>query len=315
MHKVAILALNHVVPFDLSIPSEVFGRARLPDGKLAYDVRVYGTSRTLRAEAFDIRVKHLLEDLRSADTIIVPGITDVDSQLPESVSRKLRQAAKRGTRIASICSGAFVLAEAGLLDGHKATTHWLGAAELARRYPLIEVDANVLYVDSGKILTSAGAAAGFDLCLHMVRSDFGAGVAAEVARLSVMPLERAGGQSQFIVHALPSTEGASIEPLLNWLNKNSHKPLTLDQIAEHGAVSLRTLNRKFQEQTGTTPLQWLIHARVRKSQAYLESTSQPVEFIADKVGFGSATSLREHFRRVVGTSPQAYRRSFRSANL
>jgi transcriptional regulator GlxA family with amidase domain len=214
--------------------------------------------------------------------------------------------------VASICSGAFLLAATGLLDGRRATTHWLGTGELARRYPRVHVDPDVLYVDEGQVLTSAGAAAAFDLCLHLVRLDYGSAVAVDAARASVMPLERDGGQAQFITHAAPAPDGSSLAPLLVWLEENLSKALSLDRIARRAAMSIRSLNRRFREQTGTTPLQWLLRARVRRAQSLLETTTDSIEHIATTVGFGSVTALRAHFRRGVATSPQAYRRAFRN---
>src|SRR6266511_3059605 len=222
-----------------------------------------------------------------------------------------RQAAANGTRIASICSGAFILAATGLLDGHRATTHWLAAALLAELHPAIDVDPDVLYVDNGQLLTSAGAAAGLDLCLHLIRRDHGSAVAADAARLSVMPLEREGGQAQFIVHDQPPTpRGSILEPVLRWMEDNCGKDLTLDDMATHAGMSTRTLNRRFREQTGTTPTQWLLRIRIRQAQYLLEATDRPVDRIASQVGFGSPTAFRDRFKRIVGTSPNAYRAAF-----
>ncbi len=312
MHRLAIVALSGVIPFDLATPCAVFKSVRLPGGPRGYDVRVCGTEKVVDAGAFRIETKYGLAELARADTIILPGVADVGVPVPERLVRAVRNAAASGTRVASVCSGAFVLAATGLLDGRRATTHWLATAELARRYAKIRVEPDVLYVDEGQVLTSAGAAAALDLCLHMVRLDYGAAVAVEAARASVMPLERDGGQSQFIVHAPPPPDGSSLAPLLLWIEKNLREPLTLDEIARRGATSVRSLNRRFREQTGTSPLQWLLRARVRRAQVLLESTAHSVERVATQVGFGSATAFREHFRRVLATSPQAYRRSFRS---
>jgi len=312
MHKVAIVALDGVVPFDLATPCDVFGRIVLPSGRAAYQVRVCGVTSDVDAGVYHIRAPYGLAELARADTVILPGIEDVAAPVPESLVRAVRKAAARGARVASICSGAFLLAATGLLNGRRATTHWLATAELARRYPEIQVDPDVLYVDQGRLLTSAGAAAAFDLCLHMVRLDYGSAVAAAAARASVMPLERAGGQSQFIVHAPPAADGSSLEPLLHWLANNLQRELSLEDLGRRAAMSVRSLNRRFREQTNTTPLQWLVRARVRRAQVLLETTGRSVERIAADVGFGSATALREHFRRVVLTTPQAYRRSFRS---
>jgi transcriptional regulator GlxA family with amidase domain len=242
-------------------------------------------------------------------------VEDPPDPLPPGVTEALRAAAAAGTRIASVCVGAFLFAATGLLDGLRATTHWIAAPDLAARYPQVTVDPNVLYVDNGQFLTSAGAAAALDMCLHMIRMDHGSAVAAHAARMSVMPLEREGGQAQFIVHDRPpAPSGATFEPLLNWLADNCDKDLTLEDIAGRAGMSTRTLNRRFREQTGTTPLQWLHRARVRRAQYLLETTSHPVERIAAQAGFGSPTAFRERFRRVVGTSPQGYRKAFRSGS-
>ncbi len=231
--------------------------------------------------------------------------------LSPAVRTALRQAADAGTRIASICSGAFPLAAGGLLDGLRATTHWAAAPQLAAAYPGIDVDPDVLYVDNGQILTSAGAAAGLDLCLHLIRRDYGSAVAADAARLSVMPLEREGGQAQFIVHDhTPTPRGSTLDPVLAWLRADLARDRTLDDIAAHAGVSTRTLVRRFRDQTGTTPLQWLHRARIRQAQHLLESTRHSVERIGEQVGFGSATAFRDRFKRTTGVSPQAYRRSF-----
>ncbi len=309
MHRVAIVAFDGVVPFDLATPCEVFGRTKLRDGVPAYSVRVCGVSHDVSAGAFTIRTHHGLRGLIGAETVIVPGISDITTPIPRELSSALVRAASRGARIASICSGAFVLAAAGLLDGRRATTHWLATSELARRYPSIQVDPDVLFVDGGHILTSAGAAAGLDLCLHMVRRDYGAAVAADAARASVMPLERDGGQAQFIVHP-PASSDVSLRPLLDWIDRNVESPLTLDAMARRAAVSVRTLSRRFREQVGTTPLQWLLRARVRRAQLLLETTAHPLELVATKSGFGSTTTLREQFRKLVGTNPRGYRRAF-----
>ncbi|GGW34820.1 MULTISPECIES: GlxA family transcriptional regulator [Streptomyces] len=315
MHTVAVLALDGVIPFDLSAPIDAFGWARLPDGREAYRVRVCSPypSGEVSAGAFTVRAPYGLEALAEADTIILPGVREPPERLPEGVTEALRAAAENGTRIASICVGAFLFAATGLLDGLRATTHWIAARDLAERYPGITVDANVLYVDNGQFLTSAGAAAALDMCLHMIRGDHGSAVAAQAARMSVMPLEREGGQAQFIVHDLPpAPSGATLEPVLRWMEEHCDRDLTLDEIADHAGMSTRTLNRRFREQAGTTPLQWLHRARVRRAQYLLETTAHPVERIAAQTGFGSPTAFRERFRKVVGTSPQGYRRAFRS---
>jgi transcriptional regulator GlxA family with amidase domain len=303
MHTVAVLALPGVIPFDLATPIEVFQRTP------GYRVVVCGPSPEISAGLFTLRLSAGLEVLSTADTIMLPGCDELDA--PASVVDALVSAAARGARLASICSGAFILAATGLLDGLRATTHWAAAAELAARHPLIDVDPEVLYVDNGQFMTSAGAAAGLDLCLHLIRRDHGSAAAAAAARLSVMPLEREGGQAQFIVHDLPPVpRGNELEKLLAWLEENSVRELTLDEIAAQAGMSTRTLNRRFREQTGTSPLRWLHRARVRRAQHLLEATDEPVERIAVRTGFGSPTAFREHFKRIVGTSPQAYRTAF-----
>ncbi|MFE3581137.1 GlxA family transcriptional regulator [Streptomyces vinaceus] len=311
MHTVAVLALDGVIAFDLSTPIEVFGRTRLPDGRPAYRVRVCASAAEVDAGAFTLKAPWPLQTLAEADTIVLPGVADPDVSFPPEVIDALREAAGRGTRIASICTGAFVLAATGLLDGLRATTHWVAAPLLAARYPAIEVDPDVLYVDNGQFLTSAGAAAGLDLSLHLIRRDHGSAVAADAARLSVMPLERDGGQAQFIVHEHPpAPRGSTLEPLLRWMEDNARRELTLDEVAARAGMSVRTLNRRFREHTGTSPLQWLHRARVRQAQYLLETTGHPVERIASQVGFGSPTAFRDRFRRITGTSPNAYRRAF-----
>jgi transcriptional regulator GlxA family with amidase domain len=312
VHTVAVLALPGVIAFDLATPIEVFGRTRLPDGRSAYQVRICAAEPEIDAGAFTLRAPWGLDALAEADTIILPGTADPTAPIPPEVLDALCSAAARGTRIASICAGAFILAATGLLDGHRATTHWLATAPLAARHPGIAVDPDVLYVDNGQFLTSAGAAAGLDLCLHLIRRDHGAAVAADAARLSVMPLERAGGQAQFIVHEPPTPDGATLEPLLRWMQDNAERELTLDDLAARAGLSTRTLNRRFREQTGTTPLQWLHRVRVHHAQYLLETTTHPVDRIAGQVGFGSPTAFRDRFKRLTGTSPQAYRRAFQT---
>lgn len=311
MHIVAIVALHGVIPFDLSTPCEVLGRVRVPGLHDAYQIRVCGEAKTVKAGAFDIRTQWDLSHLAGAQTVIVPGLANPFMPIADEVIEVLQEAAAGGVRIASICTGAFVLAAAGLLDGLRATTHWQAAPELARRYPQVKVDPDVLFVDNGRILTSAGAAAGLDMCLHMVRRDYGSAVAADAARVSVMPLEREGGQAQFIVHEMPASD-STLEPLLRWLEENLPNPLTLEDIARQAGMSIRTLNRRFRGQTGTTPLQWVLAARVRRARQLLETTGLPVERVATAAGFESVAAFRDRFNRQVGTNPQAYRRAFGS---
>lgn len=314
MHTVAVLALDQVIAFDLSTPVETFTRTRLPDGRPGYQVRVCAERPEADVDAgvFTLRAPWGLEALKDADTIVVPGVADLRRSPSPAVGEALRSAAADGTRIASICTGAFPLAATGLLTGLRVTTHWMAAAQLAAAHPDVEVDPDVLYVDNGQFLTSAGASAGLDLCLHMIRRDYGSAVAADAARLSVMPLEREGGQAQFIVQPYPSTpRGSALEPLLTWLQDNLARELTVPDIAARAGLSPRTLMRRFREQTGTTPLRWLHRARVRQAQHLLETTDHSVERIGAQVGFGSPTTFRDRFKRTTGISPHAYRRAFR----
>jgi transcriptional regulator GlxA family with amidase domain len=313
VHIVAVLALERVIAFDLSTPLEVFDRVRLPDGRRPYQVRVCAAAPQVQAQGFAITAPWGLEGLLDADTVIVPGRAEGAPPLGEEVLEALRQAAARGARIASICVGVLDLAATGLLDGLPATTHWAAVSELARRHPQIEVRPDILYVDNGQFLTSAGAAAGLDLCLHMIRRDWGSAVAASAARLAVTPLEREGGQAQFIVHMQPPIpRGSALEPVLAWMEEHLSDEVTLEVPAQRAGMSPRTLGRRFREQTGSTPLQWLLRARVRRAQLLLESTDHTVDRIAGQSGFGSPTAFRERFKRIVGTSPQSYRAAFRS---
>lgn len=312
MHDVAVVAMHGVVPFDLSIPCEVFGRARPPDPEDGYRVRVCGEAPEVRAGAFSIRAPWTLEHVARAGTVVLPGVENPALPVPEPVLEAVRAAARNGARIASICSGAFALAATGLLDGQRVTTHWLAAPMLAALYPALTVDPAVLFIDNGRFVTSAGASAGLDMCLHLLRRDHGQAVAAHAARLAVAPLDREGGQAQFIRHEAPGS-AASLAPLLEWMAANAARPLTLPQLAAKAATSPRTLSRRFKEQTGTTPLQWLAGARVRRAQELLETTALPVEQVAAAAGFDGPSTFRDRFRRVVGVSPSAYRRTFRAA--
>lgn len=311
-----VLALEGVIAFDLSVPIETFGWARWPDGSPAYRVLTAGLAgpdREVDAGAFILRPQRGLDALDEADTVVVPGLAQPGAPVPEEVLGALRAAAGRGTRIASICVGAFTLAAAGLLDGRRATTHWAAADALARAYPAVEVDPHVLYVDNGQVLTSAGAAAGLDLCLHLIRRDHGAAFAAQAARRSVMALERPGGQAQFIDHPPPAPDGASLAPLLAWIEVHHAEKLDLAALARRANMAPRTLTRRFAEQTGTTPTAWLSRARIARAQQLLETTEHSVERIGHLVGFASPTTFRERFRVSVGISPAAHRRAFASS--
>ena len=305
-----MLALPGVVLGDFAIPVEIFSRVALPNGVYPYRVMTCGPTRAVRSTACEIRVNHGLAALRAADTLIVAGTGDITTPVPPEITAAIRRAAARGCRIASICSGAFVLAATGLLDGRRATTHWKLAAELSRRHPRIRVEADVLYVDHGELLTSAGAAAGADLCLHLIRKDHGAAVAAESARLAVTPLERAGGQAQFIRQVPPVAHG-SLQSLQEWIARNLGNRLSIAALARRHATSVRTLHRRFMEQTGVTPAQWILQRRVRRAQELLETTSISIEAVAHAVGFPAASTFRERFRAIVGTNPLNYRRLYR----
>lgn len=304
MHKVAVVAFPGVVPFDLATPCEVFGRS-------GHAVRVCGVEPEVDAGWFTLRAPWGLDAVAWADTVIIPGVASLDLPVSAELLDALREAAGRGARLASICTGAFVLAATGLLDGRAATTHWLACGELGRRHPAIRVDPNVLYVDEGQFLSSAGAAAGLDLCLHLVRRDLGAEVAAATARLSVMPLERAGGQAQFIEHTSPDSAG-TLEPLLRWIEAHLDEDLEVPTLARRAGMSPRSFARHFRDQTGTTPARWVNGVRVRRAQHLLETTSLSVDQVAGRVGFGSASTLRERFTAVAGTPPLAWRRAFTS---
>ncbi|WP_147916390.1 GlxA family transcriptional regulator [Ruania zhangjianzhongii] len=322
MHRVAVLAANHVKGLELAIPGQVFGTAHSAEksegavfGAPLYDVFICGerpdqvvVGRS-GSEMYRMTAPYEVSAALSADTVIVPGIR-TDLEAPGEVLDVLREAHRRGTRIASICCGAFVLAAAGLLDGRRASTHWTNAALLAERFPQVEVDPDVLFVDGGDVLTSAGAATGLDLCIHMVRNDFGAAVAADTARHIVIAPQRAGSQAPFIVHHESPGSTGSLQPTMEWLQLRLGEPLTLSDIARHAALSTRTLGRKFHEQTGTSPLQWLLVQRVRWARELLESSDLSVEEIARQCGFGTAINLRKHFTRRIGLAPQAYRRVF-----
>ncbi|MCM6774260.1 helix-turn-helix domain-containing protein [Nocardia sp. CDC159] len=313
MHVVAALVPDRVEVYDLIVGCHVFATTVIPDIGFGYEVRVCGRATEAMSfgqRLFAMRAPWPLAEVERADTLVVPGFQppwDSDPELVEAI----RRAAAAGVRIASVCTGAFLLAEAGLLDGQRATTHWIQCAELARRYPDVRVDANVLFVDNGSVLTSAGYSAGLDMCLHMVRRDYGAQVAAETARTIVMPLQRDGGQSQFIAHTVDPSERTALQPVLEWIERHLDKPLSQTDIARAAGVSVRTLQRHFQEQLGTTALQWLLRARIDRARQLLESTDLSIEQIAEECGFGSAVTLRHHFGRKVGVAPLAYRKAFR----
>jgi transcriptional regulator GlxA family with amidase domain len=310
-HIIAVVAFDGVVLGDLAVPTEVFSRVRDSSGRARYEVRICSERRSVGSEHLTILAPWRLDMIRKAHTVIVPGIDNLDREVSAGLIRALRWAVVHNRRVGSICTGAFVLARTGALNGLRATTHWLVANELSRRFPEVVVDQGVLYVDHGNLLTSAGAAAGLDLCLHIVRHDFGADAAIRAAKLAVMPLEREGGQAQFIEHRAPH-DHSSMAPVLAWMEQNLSGSLSLPKLANHAGMSTRTLSRRFREQVGTTPARWIAEARVRKVQKLLETTNLGIEQLASESGFGSAAVLREQFRNMVGASPLSYRRSFGS---
>ncbi|MEW2416967.1 helix-turn-helix domain-containing protein [Streptomyces sp. NPDC046866] len=312
---VAVLALDGVVPFELSTPGQVFGTANEAAGTPHYELRICAPGRRATTSpehgAFRIDTPYGLEDVADAHTVVIPAHAGFLAPPPSAVIEALERAAAREARLASVCVGAFTLAATGLLDGHRATTHWRYADELARRHPRIDVDPAVLFVDHGRLITSAGVAAGLDLCLHLVRRDLGAEVAAATARRIVMPLQRDGGQAQYVERPAAPTDPGALQPVMQWMESRLDRPLTLADIADHAKTSVRTLNRQFRAQTGTTPLQWLLRARIHRVRQLLETTDLPVTLLADRTGFGSPATLRHHFARHTGTSPHAYRSAFR----
>lgn len=315
MHIVAVLALNGVVGFDLTVPCQVFGSTLLPDGSRAYDVRVCGTRKLTTVTAAGLELYQMstpwpMGSAREAGTIVVPGVARPLEPIPRATLAMLRAAVANGTRVLSICTGAFTLGQAGVLDGRRATTHWLRVDELAARNPEIRVDASVLFVGDGAVFTSAGVAAGIDLCLHIVERDHGSAVAADTARRVVASLRREGGQAQFIDHPVAAVTDIALGPTLSWLADNLAESISLQDIAAHACMSVRTLTRRFHRDLGTSPSQWLLRIRLRRARELLETSSLPVEQVASMSGFGSAGALRQHFASQLGTSPQGYRRSF-----
>ncbi|WP_020640908.1 helix-turn-helix domain-containing protein [Amycolatopsis balhimycina] len=305
MHAVALAATDGMLAFELTIATEVFG------DHPRYDFAVCG-SHAVRVGRFLLEPDHGLDRLARAGTVIVPGWADVDADPPADLVDAVRAAHSRGARVASLCTGAFVLAAAGLLDGRRATTHWAHTGVLAARYPRVTVDPDVLYVDNGSVLTSAGKAAAMDLCLHLVRADHGPAAANDVARRLVVPPHRAGGQAQFVTAPVPTRDDHPLASLLPWITARLDRPLTVDDLARQANMSSRHLGRRFRSATGTTPLRWLLTQRIRRAQELLENTDSGIDAIADAVGMGTATTLRRHFNRTVGVPPDTYRRTFRS---
>ncbi len=308
------LAITEGAPiFDVAIPCEVFGRPRseLPDNWYDFRVCAAEPGQTRTGAGFIPDTSSDFGDLASADTVIIPAVADPRLPQPPQLLEALRAAHDAGTRIASICSGAFVLAAAGLLDGRRATVHWMHAGLLAERYPEVSVDPAVLYIDDGDILTSAGTAAGLDLCLHIVRVDFGADVANMLARRLVVPPHRPGGQAQYAEAPVPRQDDDGLAPLLQWAVDNLDQPLTIADLASHQHLTPRTLIRRFRAATGTSPIQWLLAQRVQHARWLLESTDDPLASIAERSGLGTEANLRHHFTRLAGVAPTQYRRAFK----
>ncbi|MFD7406088.1 GlxA family transcriptional regulator [Streptomyces sp. NPDC059866] len=309
-HRVAVLALDGVYPFELGIPARIFGAA---DGR--YEVltcTVDGRPVCTNAD-FTVTVEHGPEALGTADTVVVAPIApeSVPTDLPDEVAGALARI-RPGTRIVSICTAAFVLAAAGLLDGRRATTHWQLADEFRRRYPHVDLDPDVLFVDDDPVLTSAGAASGIDVCLHVVRKDHGSRLANTVARRCVVPPFRDGGQAQYIERPVPESGAASTAATRAWALERLGEPLTLDDLAAHARMSRRTFARRFNDEVGLSPGRWLIQQRVARARHLLESSDLPVDTIAGQVGFATAASLRQHLHSAIGVSPQTYRRTFQT---
>ncbi|NIH83793.1 GlxA family transcriptional regulator [Amycolatopsis granulosa] len=306
VHRVAVLVLEGVLALDLGIPVQVFG----PDPH--YDVTVCSAAaaRPVHSGGFTVTPSRGLEALEDAETVVVPGYEDPEALLPAAALSAIRRSHARGARLVSICTGAFALAAAGVLDGRPATTHWQETERLQRLYPQIDVLPNRLYVDEGDVLTSAGVTAGVDLCLHIIRKDHGAAAANARARRLVAPPQRAGGQAQFIERFRPAARGDDLAAIRSWMLENLDHRQTLDALAHRASMSRRTFIRRFQQETGNSPMAWLTSARIDWARELLEATDVPVERIGRLSGLGSPAALRAAFHRHVGTSPQEYRTLF-----
>jgi len=310
-HRVVVLAMDGVYPFELGIPSRVFGAA----GGRYEVVTCTVDGRPVRTNSdFSIAVEHGPEVLRTAGTVVIPSFINLGTRqgIPQPVVEALALVAP-GTRLVSICTGAFILAAAGLLDGRPATTHWVVADLFRASFPQVALDPDVLFIDDGDVLTSAGAASGIDICLHLIRKDHGSEVANQVARMCVVPPWRDGGQAQYIQHPVPETTANGTAPARQWAVENLHLPMTLADLAERSQMSVRTFGRRFTEEVGLSPGRWLIQQRVDRARHLLEASDLPVDEIAGQVGFAGGTSLREHLHAAIGVSPLAYRRTFRGA--
>ena len=314
--NVAVVAYDGVAPFELGVLVEAWGTDRSDQGLPVFDFAVcapkVGSIST--TGGFGVTVEHDLSRLDEADLVAVPAVPR-DRAVPAPVLEALRRAHDRGARLLSVCTGAFALGEAGLLDGRDCTTHWMYSQELAARFPNANVLPEVLYVDADPVITSAGSAAGLDACLHLWRKEYGAAVASTVARRMVVPPQRDGGQAQFIRTAVPDCDVETLGPLLTWITENLDQPLSVEFLADRTSMSARTFARRFRAETGTTPHAWITSQRVLRAEELLEQTTRPVEWIANDVGFGNAAALRHHFTQARGVSPQGYRRTFRCSPL
>lgn len=309
MHKVAILAFDEVSLFDVATPYEMFSRTVDMEGEACYDVVICGEGGKLRSSSLSLGQAKSLTFLEAAQTVIIPGAEHPDVRLSLGAKNAVKQAFANGARLASICSGALILAQTGILDGKTATTHWAVSKLLEERHPTINVDPNVLFVEEERLFTSAGACAGIDLCLHLIRKDFGVAVARQSARMAVIPLERGGGQAQYIAYEPPDSKD-SLSDIVHWMRANFHRDLKIADLAERASMSLRTFSRQFRKQVGISPKQWLTEVRIARSRELIENTLHSVEKIAELSGFRSATSLRNHMKTTLGVTPQDYRRNF-----
>jgi transcriptional regulator GlxA family with amidase domain len=298
--------------FEVAVPCEVFG-ARPGLVEPPYDVRLCSDERGVDLGIGTLRVDHRWGDLPGCDTVIVPALETWDAPVPSGLVDALVESYERGARVVGLCTGAFALGRAGLLDGRDATTHWMYTAHLAAQNPRARIDRDVLWAGDERVLTSAGTASGLDLCLELVRRDRGVAVANDVARRMVTAPHRAGGQSQFVAWSSPPTPDRGLAPALDWALERLHDEIGPAQLAAAAHVSVRTLSRRFQDSLGTTPAGWILEQRVRRCQELLETTDFPVTEIAAMAGFGSASTMRTHFTRLVGTSPTDYRRTFGGA--
>ncbi|WP_086824314.1 helix-turn-helix domain-containing protein [Allokutzneria sp. NRRL B-24872] len=313
MHRVVALVRAPQSTFELGCAAQVFGveRPGLPT-RYTFSVCAEDPGPISTLAGYDMLVTEGLDALDRADTVLVPGWLPVTEPPSAAVVEALRRNHSRGARVVSICSAAFALAHAGLLDGRRASTHWRLTDQLAASFPEIEVDADVLYVDHGDVATSAGAGAGIDLCLHLVRGDHGAAHAAHIARTMVMPPHREGGQAQYAAPSHPAQIESTLAPVLEWITERLDQDVSLDRVAAHAGVSPRTLTRRFTDQLGTSPGQWLLARRITTARELLESSDLPLEAVARRVGLSSATNLRRRFLTALGTTPGAYRRTFRA---